>query len=293
LNRVEFGKLVVALRRGIRDDEDRSWSQKRLGEQTELGEATIGKIERGERVNLDPDTLPRLANAMHLTTVERREFFIAAIGVDNYQMTRPEMSSEKVLEDMVHVIEQVRLPALIVDSYGDLVAANSALAQILEIPSEFVANAHAEPASFNLMRIIFAPEFGNVRNIFGVQWTKTAVYNIEFFRYTTLRYRFTDYFLQTLRQLRKYPLFRQYWHQFGSQQEDNYFNSERCSYEHPKHGAVHYLTTLSTALTTSGELYFVTYVPANARTAEVFAGLADHGDKAALRLASWPEKRLA
>lgn len=292
MNRVEFGQLVAALRRGIKDEDDRSWSQKRLGEETDLGEATIGKIERAERVNLDPDTLSRLANAMHLTTIERREFFIAAMGVDNHQMTRPEMKPECVLEDIVHVIEEVCLPAFVVDSYGDLVVANAALMQILEIPSDFVAGTCAEPSGFNLMRILFAPEFGNVRNVFGVQWPETAVSHMEFFRYTTLRYRFTDYFRQTLRQLRKYPLFRQHWHQFSSRQEDYYFNSGRYCYEHPRHGAVRYLTTVSTALTISGELYFVTYVPANARTGEVFASLADRGDRAALRLAPWPEKRL-
>ena len=111
-----------------------------------------------------------------------------------------------------------------------------------------------------------------------------------FFRYITLRHRFTDYFVRTLSQLRKYPLFRQFWQRTHFEQDDYYANSEHYRYEHPKYGPVEYLATLPTALTTFGELYLVTYAPASARTAEVFASLVDHEGTTVLHLASWPEK---
>ena len=190
------------------------------------------------------------------------------------------------------MIEGIQFPAFIVDGYGDFVAAKYAMISLFEIPPDALASASNEPAGFNLMRLIFAPEFHNVRRILGRQWNRTAVYNMDFFRCITLRYRLDDYFAGVLSQLRRYPLFRQYWQQVHLDQDDYCVNGEYYNYEHPKYGQLDYFATLSTGLTTSGELYLVAYLPANARTIEVFASLRDQGGDTVLPLAPWPEKAL-
>ena len=41
MNRIEFGKLVASLRRELKDDNELGWSQRRLGEETGLGEVVL------------------------------------------------------------------------------------------------------------------------------------------------------------------------------------------------------------------------------------------------------------
>jgi hypothetical protein len=47
MNRIEFGRLIAALRKEHRDEDDRVWTQRRLGEETRLGKEVISKIEQG------------------------------------------------------------------------------------------------------------------------------------------------------------------------------------------------------------------------------------------------------
>src|SRR5215216_642718 len=82
MNRIEFGELVSTLR------QDMGWTQAELAEYSEIDDAVISQIERGVKKFFEPNLLFCLANALQLTTLERREFILAASGLDEKQIVR-------------------------------------------------------------------------------------------------------------------------------------------------------------------------------------------------------------
>src|SRR5581483_93373 len=90
----------------------------------EVEEPVISKLERGVKKHFEPDLLFRLANVLQLTTLERREFFLAASGFD----------AQKILKKMLDLMGQVRLPAFVIDVYGDVIAANNCILAFFKPP---------------------------------------------------------------------------------------------------------------------------------------------------------------
>ena len=72
MNRKDFGELLSTLR------QDLDWTQFNLSEYANVDEAVISQIERGVKKFFEPELLFNLANALQLTTLERREFFLAS-----------------------------------------------------------------------------------------------------------------------------------------------------------------------------------------------------------------------
>lgn len=126
MDRFEFGVLIAMLR------EDMEWTQSELAEYSGLDTAIISQIERGVKKHFDPELLFCLANSFHLTTIERREFFLAASGINEKRLIRQPsaalatdtVDAEKVLRKMIAIIEAQRLPAFIMDVYSDVLALN-------------------------------------------------------------------------------------------------------------------------------------------------------------------------
>ena len=112
MNRRQFGELVAALR------QDLGWTQFELAEFADLDNAVISQIERGVKRHFEPNLLFQLANAFQLTTLERREFLLAASGLEQKQIVRQPgagMSTDvfnvrRALEKMIELTGQVRLP---------------------------------------------------------------------------------------------------------------------------------------------------------------------------------------
>ena len=275
----------------MRDDDDRCWTQKHLGDETGLGKLIIGKIERGQRVHLDGDTLSRIADALRLTSGERKEFFLAAICPADDHLARNDRNPEEILYELISMMKGMQLPAFIVDSYGDIIRAKKSAAVIFGI-AQVPVRVAAEPDGYNIMHLMFAPEYGHVRDVLGRQWNSTALQGVGFFRCITLRYRFTAHFGRTICRLRKYPLFRQFWQQTRLIGEDYRLGGEYLRYQHPEYGMLNYFLVSSTALTTSGELYLLMCVPANDSTTKVFTDLAGRGGEIIWSLAPWPVKAL-
>ena len=126
MERKEFGELVAALR------QDLGWTQFELAEYSDVDEAVISQIERGVKRHFEPQLLFQLMKAFQLTTLERREFLLAASGLDQQQMVRQPSAAmstdvfnvQIVLDKMIELTKQVRLPACLADVYGDVIAAN-------------------------------------------------------------------------------------------------------------------------------------------------------------------------
>ena len=134
MNRKEFGELLSTLR------QDLDLTQFNLSEYADLDEAVISQIERGVKKFFEPDLLFKLANALQLTTLERREFFLAASGLDQKQIVRQVSAAtatdvfnvRRVLDKMIELTGHVRLPAYLCDVYSDVIATNQIVLSFLE-----------------------------------------------------------------------------------------------------------------------------------------------------------------
>lgn len=157
MNRRKFGQLLAALRREHRDENDYIWTQAKIAMLANLSESLIGKIERGERVNLEPSLLSSLADVLELTSRERKEFFYAATGLEAELITRDTTPSEKILRDLLDMMSRVQLPAFIVDGYADILAFNTMILKLINPPKDLLATARFVPAGCNMLRLIFAP----------------------------------------------------------------------------------------------------------------------------------------
>ena len=96
MNRKEFGKLLAVLRKQHRDTHDHLYTQAKLAEVTGLSETVISNLERGTKENL------KLANTLHLTTQERKEFILVASNVDETQIYR----TDQVVQGILVIIQE-------------------------------------------------------------------------------------------------------------------------------------------------------------------------------------------
>ena len=303
MNRVEFGRLIASLRREHEDENDRPWNQERLAREANavvgaevLSKYIVSNIERGNRI-LDEETLLALAAALRLTSGERKEFFLAASGVDNERIALQRDEPEEVLSQLLERFSQVYLPAFIMDQYCDIVALNSPLIQIVDLAAaELNPNAgNKRPFPLNMLRILFSEERVDVfGELFGGSWSDYAYHNVMLFRTFSLRYRSNFYFQALLQELKKYRAFKRYWRGMYLEEKGHSPSGGYIHLNSPRWGNVGLFLASLTALTTAGELHFCVYVPTTYDTTCLLSQLLGQGDAASIfRVGSWPEKTLS
>ncbi len=286
----EFGRLIKALRKRGVDQLGNSWTRESLCKAVHLSAEQLGRLERGDRKYLDTRTLMLLAKAFNLTKLEQKEFFYAALGLANEDLFEKEDPANQ-LNTLFCEIECLKIPALIIDAYSDLVAVNTgALNLFLATPETLNYTRHI-PAGQNLIYLIYAPEFGS-REIFGSSWRDMATVEILLFRRSTLRYRHTDYFKHLMKTLLKIKQFDIDWYSSHKYADQYNLTYEHFKYNHPRYGPLSYLASETVINTKKGELYLLAYNPADSTTASVFATLTGSNGNKAYRLASWPDKRV-
>ncbi|MCB9432409.1 MAG: hypothetical protein H6668_10530 [Ardenticatenaceae bacterium] len=301
MNRQELGQLVAALRKEHFDEYGNRYTQAKLAEkaqelnpQTPLNEIVIGKIERGERATLDEDTLLSLADALALTIGERHIFFLLATGLDNEQMFPAPESAPSILDKTMQILADIQLPALLLDCYLDVIAANHMLLQMYQTTALDLHHLAGQPSSFNLLWLIFSDFFAPIRSQMSQQqWHNFAVGNVIYFRRTTLPYRMTDYFANLLAQLRRERNFRWFWEQVFYEEQRYFVGGESFQMGSPDVGRYRFLTAPLVMLTPFGNLEIVTHIPRDRETAVSFQKLAQQTPSAVLQLSTWPEKSLA
>jgi transcriptional regulator with XRE-family HTH domain len=296
MNRKQFGELVAALR------QDLGWTQFQLAEYAELDDAVISQIERGVKKYFEPDLLFKLVNAFQLTTLERREFLLAASGLDQKQLVRQPsaaMSTDvfnvrKVLDKMIELTGQVRLPAFLADVYGDVIAANNIILSFFKVPLEYIEQADKTPAGYNTARFNFGRDLV-ARSQVVDNWDQYALYSMRTFRENSLRYRAQPYFkylMKIFRNQNEYPLFDRYWKMVSSVEQDKEAATDHFSYRHDEFGQIKYISSSIACITSFGELFLVQYLPLDQNTSQVFEQLALQSGQGVTRFAPWPEKRI-
>ena len=301
MNRTDFDKLIASLRKEHEDEDGTLWTQERLAQEAKLAAGTqlftkdvISSIERGRR---EPDgrTLLALADALQLTSGERREFFLAAAGVENDKIARQDYGPARVLSQLMERIGETRLPAHIVDSYCDIIAVNAALVELLEFESAGLGVGIQLGKRFhnNMIRFSFSDEgASHFEERMRESWPEYAYTAMMILRAFTLPYRSTKYFQALLRELKGSRQFRRHWREIYFYERDHIINNPDMRWYSPKWGPLRFLTAVHTAVTTAGDLHLCVYVPASVETAAVFSQLVDKtGPANTVCLGpSWPKK---
>lgn len=296
MNRREFGQLLAALR------QDLGWTQFQLAEFSELDIAVISQIERGVKKTFEPHILFRLANALQLTTSERREFILASTGLDESQIVRqPAMSVttdthnlRKMLDRLVAMTGEILLPAFLCDVYGDVLAVNSIMLAFYNIPPVMFETAASIPGGYNTVRVNFGKDMVGRTRVLD-NWEQYAVNSMRTFRENSLRYRYKPYFKYLMKAFRnpaEYPFFDRFWKLVSSMEEDKAGNVDYFAYHHAEFGNLKYIASATTTSTSYGELGLYYYLPCDTHTDTIFTQLKETAGADVVRLASWPEKQM-
>lgn len=294
MKRKDFGELVAALR------QDLGWTQFQLAEYADIDVAVISQIERGVKRHFEPEMLFQLVNAFQLTTLERREFLLAASGLDQKQIVRQPsaaMSTDvfnvrRVLEKMIELTGQVRLPAFLSDVYGDVIAANNIILLFFKTPPEYLEQADKIPGGYNTVRFDFGKDLVARSHVID-HWDRYALYSMRTFRENSLRYRAQPYFkylMKIFRNQNEYPLFERYWKMVSSVEQDKEASTDPFSYQHDEFGEIEYVSSSTVSITSFGELFLIHYLPLDQRTSQVFEQLAQEAGQDVRTFAPWPEK---
>ena len=166
MNRKEFGELLAALR------QDLGWTQFQLAEYADMDDAVVSQIERGVKKHFEPELLFQLANAFHLTTLERREFLLAASGLDQKQIVRQPsaaMSTDvfnvrKILDKMIELTGQVRLPAFLAMFMEMLLRRIQLFLSFFKVPPALLEKADKIPGGYNTARFQLRQGFGGAQS---------------------------------------------------------------------------------------------------------------------------------
>lgn len=290
MNRKEFGKLIAALREEHIEFSSRGmgvWTQTKLAKEANLAEKTIAQLEQGKKMNLDPQTLTQLARALKLTAGEQVELYTAAAEVDSEPHKTIRDRSEATLRTLLRLLGDVRVPAYLHDPYANVIAGNTAVTELLRVPTPLLESAPTLASGFNLIRYVFSP-VSPFRTMLGDAWFARAGSVVLFFRMTTLKYRHTARFKAILAELSEYPSFRDIWFNTQIYAEEMTFEWSSYEYYHPEHGVVSFISHVSATLTSRGALYLVTFLPQTRQTSETVESILNQKGLGVQRFIDWP-----
>ncbi len=301
-----FGHLVRELRLALR------WRYGRRVRQEDLDalcgflrtgrKGMVGRIERGEKRCLEEDVLVALADAFHLTRMERREFFLAANGVAFHHVYtgRHHMTPEQELELLCRRLSYLHLPACILDPFADIVATNLLMVRLHDISSEILQEAIRGKIFPNLLYLTFSSRLAIYEMIRGnPNWEEILISVVQFFRRISLQFRTTRYWHFLVERLWNAPdhqvarFFRRYWTEAEHWPDLDGNLSRHYHLTHPRWGPLNLITLVAEEITGAGPLYIVVYAPTDLNTMKILYSLAQEESRPdssipVMRLALWP-----
>jgi len=284
----DFGLLVKALRKSSFDEHGNRWTREALSKAVHLTEDQLGRLERGDRKYLDNQTLMHLADSFNLTSMERKEFFYAALGLKDEELFNPE-DPEIQFTNLLEIMEQLLAPAFLTDVYKDIIVANKAVIDLYQFTPTRIKQLKNTPAGYNQLYLIYSSKSG-IRKLVGPLWREAAMMTLLEFRRSTLRYRHKNYFQYLINNLLKLKDFELDWSSSHRLVKYNDTTYEHFGYEHSFFGPVAYTATETTINTSKGELTLVLYNPADPVTVSVFEEIMKFGGNKTLQMAAWLEK---
>lgn len=291
MTRVEFGKLVAALRQERVDRRNIPWSRQKFAEESKVDREILINIEIGRKAFLYPDILVKMANTLKLTSGERREFFLAASGVGEEHTCHKSETPKKALEDMLAIMDTLRQPALLVDQYFDIAAINFMAMEAYSInPGCFVRSNTSSIIQCNLIRFLFSPEFDAQKAMFDVFKDRLDANVVTLFRAASLRYRATEYFEKIIPYLYEFNEFKVHFQRQRKLQEERYTDNVSINLGNQKPNALRATSSSITATSTAGELRLFMFKPLNEETSRMFSNLTKQENYVFQSLPKWPNK---
>lgn len=288
-SRIEFGKLIKALRKEQSLRRAGTLTQSTLAERLEaetnvyFSREWVNKLENGRNaIALEPYILLALARIFQLTSKERQEFFLAANFVPATKIARVNHESpEDILENLRSRIAQLQTPAFLTDSTGRIIVANEAFASMYYL--ETVQDPH-----YNVLVCLFQIEHLLRRmDIQEKEWTQLVVRSIQIFRGITLRYRGTPYLQGVIEHLyNNVETFGRFWHQ--AYEEDESYDHHHFEVTIGPQMTIAYSIAFSRILTSYGTLHLDLSVPTNQFTVQAFTELIRNEGASARLFAPWP-----
>ena len=152
MDRKAFGKLVAALREEHIDFSARGvgvWTQAKLAKEANLPEKTIAQLEQGRKMNLDSYSLMQIARALKLTASEQYRFFSAAAEVDTEPHRTLQNRAEETLRNLLRLMNDIRVPAYLLDPYVNVLAGNNIALTLLNVPELMIKSAASSQSSLS------------------------------------------------------------------------------------------------------------------------------------------------
>lgn len=294
MDRFEFGILVASLR------EDMRWTQLELAEKSGVEVSAISNIERGARRALLKDNLLlKLADGLQLTTMERQEFLFASSGVPESSKVRKESLRARTrfdpaafLKELGEHIGCLTVPALVTDSFCDILLANQCAFEYYNTPTVLTNDASQVVGGFNMMRYVFHADSTFQDSIKSDKWEMQALINLRYFRRRTMRVRSKPYFPILLRELlnnKSYPSFERYWRKMLFESFDYY--SAPIEKQDPDDANAVVGLESQLAVTQCGELFLQQLQPMNRKTSKRFEKIMDKVGEGCIQLSPFPDKR--
>lgn len=298
MNRVAFGKVVASLRRDrFNFETGRAWRQKDLADRVGLTQRIVSKIERGQQVKLDGGLLQGLADAFNLSSLERSEFFAMASEVNGYEtIRRGRCSGEadgvccgEVFGQVCGMLESVQAPALVMDSFGDIVGMNRCMVAFYNIDTDVLQAKKISDGRVNCLELMVMGDSASVREVLGGNWRSVVFGFLQQWRFMTLRHRHTSRYESIFAVLSNLPEFRAMW----AMENESVNSLHDCSllrnyaYQHGLWGPVAYTVLTNSTFCAYGKLHQSVLVPRDPSTSSLFQKLASH-HKGLLPIMPWP-----
>lgn len=294
MNHKDFGTLIATLR------QDLSLTQFDLAEKAGLTVALVSQLERGAKQYLEPDLVVALARGLGLNINERQQFFLAASGMDDYYFpdTSPVSEQAKVnksleiLDQLIILLGQFRVPAYILDVFGENVAANSIALAFYQITPALIEEAPRIPGGYCSVRLMFD---NIISSVVASGYNQYLLNSMRAVREMSLRYRAHPYFQYLIKEFcdsKKYPGFERYWRRSALLEDDKDINIDLFELTHATAGPLRFMAHAIMPNTPHGELRLIYNTPLDKRTADIFEQMASAVGTEAHRFAPWPEKKM-
>jgi transcriptional regulator with XRE-family HTH domain len=292
MNHKDFGKLIAALRKEHHNFRGNQYTQAKLAELTNITEQIVGRIERGEKVVFEPEMLSLMADAFEFSSRDRKEFFLAAAGVNDENTPNPANSNPDIFDKVKNILRQIALPAFVVDSFDNLVLVNQNILSLFDFTQNLRQQASDLKFGFNLLRFVFSTE-SQFYDLLTENRDTYLLQSIRFFKTISFTYRATNQYqqlLETFTTEKEMNRFVKYFNieNESRKDEDYFYENSLAVIQHPKFGKLKFYSPATTAISSpTGVLYLVSYLPASLATIKVFGDLA-RDDVEIVQISPWP-----
>ena len=283
-----FGMLITSLRKEQRNEFDEVMTQNDLAELAHMSVVTLQKIEQGRCTRIEPEHIFNIGIALRLPLRARQLLYLAATGFPKEMVVNEPIPAEQVLADYSTLISRLQTPAILIDTYGDVVMCNPAFAEIYLLDLSLLSHTNML-SRHNLLRWICAPEFQVQRAMLGESASAFIHHIVMLFKILSLKCRTRGSFLRLIPELNRLPLFRKEW-QSPFYEEDEAINTlASLTLNHPSYGLLKFLTLPMTPIFQQDDLYLLNLVALDAQTAEACQMIVRKVGNLPMLFTPWPK----